>query len=211
MHCFHLKKKQKGGREGVSKGRPSLTPFFSLPPTRGFLKRPTKVLEGGTAEVEQRVFALHLLLVLLLFLLFFCFTCALNPTPQTPTPLPPSLPPTKTPQRPPSLLQRVVTAFGQGITARAPKPPLFHTTAKEPKRAHLRALAFKNTIKIQRKDQQERVKRMKTVAGEGKKRANFWVSSGGEVQWRVMGLAFGVQGKGFQEQTQKTEQKENEE
>ena len=33
----------------------------------------------------------------------------------------------------------------------APKPPGFHTTAREPKRAHLRVPVFKNTTKIQRK------------------------------------------------------------
>ena len=42
------------------------------------------------------------------------------------------------------------------------------------KRAHFRALAFKNTTKIQRKDPQESEERMKIVAGEGKKRAKFW-------------------------------------
>ena len=39
--------------------------------------------------------------------------------------------------------------------------------------------AFKNTTKIQRKDPQERERRMKTVAGEEKKERNFGRSSGG--------------------------------
>ena len=34
----------------------------------------------------------------------------------------------------------------------APKLPGFHTTVREPKRAHLRVLAFENTTKIQRED-----------------------------------------------------------
>ena len=44
------------------------------------------------------------------------------------------------------------------------------TTAREPKRAHLRVAAFKNTTKIQREDSPEREERKKIVAGEGKKR-----------------------------------------
>ena len=38
------------------------------------------------------------------------------------------------------------------------------------KRAHLRVPAFTKTTKIQREDPQERERRMKTVAGEGKKK-----------------------------------------
>ena len=37
-------------------------------------------------------------------------------------------------------------------------PPGLHTTAREPKRAHFRVPAFKNTTKFQRKDPQERKK-----------------------------------------------------
>ena len=52
--------------------------------------------------------------------------------------------------------------------------PGFHTTAREPKRAHLRVPAFKNTTKIQREDPQRererKKKRAKMGAGEGKKR-----------------------------------------
>ena len=36
----------------------------------------------------------------------------------------------------------------------APKPPWFHMTTREPKRAHLRVLVFTNTTKIQREDTQ---------------------------------------------------------
>ena len=50
-------------------------------------------------------------------------------------------------------------------------PPGFHTTAREPKRA---PRSSKTPPKFNEKDQQEREKRMKTVAGEGKKRAKFW-------------------------------------
>ena len=50
-----------------------------------------------------------------------------------------------------------------------------HTTAREPKRAHLRVPAFNHTTKIQRNDPQER-KKMKIVAGEEKKNAKFWTS-----------------------------------
>ena len=55
----------------------------------------------------------------------------------------------------------------------APKPPGFHTTGREPKRAHLRVPAFKNTIKIQREDTQRETKRAKVGAGEGKQKRNF--------------------------------------
>ena len=51
-------------------------------------------------------------------------------------------------------------------------PPGFHTTAREPKRAHFRARAL--TPPIPRKDSRERKEIMEIVAGEGKKRANFW-------------------------------------
>ena len=70
----------------------------------------------------------------------------------------------------------------------APKPPGFHTTTRGPKRAHLRVPEFKNTTKIQRKDQQEWEKRMKSVAGEGRKRANFWGFNRGGVQRRGVQL-----------------------
>ena len=47
-------------------------------------------------------------------------------------------------------------------------PPGFHTTAREPKRAHLRAPVFKNTTKIQRENPQETFK-----VGEGKKKSEI--------------------------------------
>ena len=58
-----------------------------------------------------------------------------------------------------------------------PVPPLrwttLHTTAREPKRACLRAPAFKNTTKIQREDSQRQTKRTKWQWERGKKRAKF--------------------------------------
>ena len=48
-----------------------------------------------------------------------------------------------------------------------PKPPGFHTTAREPKRAHFTVPAF-NTTRIQRRHP-ERHKKSEMVAGEGKK------------------------------------------
>ena len=44
-----------------------------------------------------------------------------------------------------------------GLSCEAPgalKPPGLHTTAREPKRAHLRVPVFTNTTKIQREDTQ---------------------------------------------------------
>ena len=57
-------------------------------------------------------------------------------------------------------------------------PPGFHTTTREPKRAHLSAPVFKNTTKIQREDLPEREERKKFPAGERKKRAKFWAVQG---------------------------------
>ena len=53
-------------------------------------------------------------------------------------------------------------------------PPGFHTTAREPKRAHFRAPALQKPTKIPRKDPQEREERMKIVAGREKKARNCW-------------------------------------
>ena len=53
-------------------------------------------------------------------------------------------------------------------------PPGFHTTTREPKRAHLSVPVFKNTTRIPRKDPQEREERMKFPVGESKKSAKFW-------------------------------------
>ena len=60
--------------------------------------------------------------------------------------------------------------------------PGFHTTAREPKRVHLRVPAFKNTTKIQREDTQRGKKRTNFAAGEGKKERNCGRSRGREVQ-----------------------------
>ena len=76
-----------------------------------------------------------------------------------------------------------------------------------------------NTTKIQRKDQQEREKRVNTVVGEGKQRAKFWGvqrrgpvegvhrkgSNGGGGPAEGLGLSF--QGKGFWGQKQKQNKK----
>ena len=57
----------------------------------------------------------------------------------------------------------------------APKPPGFHTIARETKSAHWRVPAFNHTTKIQRNDPQERKKERKWEGGERKKkRAKFW-------------------------------------
>ena len=56
----------------------------------------------------------------------------------------------------------------------AQKPPGLHTTAREPKRAHLRVPAFKNTTNSTRRHPEKDRKRTKMVAGEGKQRVKFW-------------------------------------
>ena len=59
-------------------------------------------------------------------------------------------------------------------------PPGFHTTAREPKRAHLRGRAFKNTTKIQRKGPtREGEKNKKLWREREKKERNFGRSGGG--------------------------------
>ena len=50
----------------------------------------------------------------------------------------------------------------------APKPPGFHTTGQEPKRAHLSTPVFKNTTKIPREDTQRDKKRAKFWAGRSR-------------------------------------------
>ena len=52
-------------------------------------------------------------------------------------------------------------------------PPGFHTTAHEPKRAHLRVPVFKNTTKIQRKSPPERGEKNKNCGGRGKKKSEI--------------------------------------
>ena len=80
-------------------------------------------------------------------------------------------------------------------------PPGFHTTAREPKRAHLSVPVFKNTTKIQRENPQRGKKRTNFLAGREKKERNFGRSRGRAVQGkggpgegRSRGRA--VQGKG---------------
>ena len=59
-------------------------------------------------------------------------------------------------------------------------PPGFHTTAREPKRAHLRVPEFKNTTKIQREDLPRVRKKEQNGGGRGAKRErNFGRSGGG--------------------------------
>ena len=70
-------------------------------------------------------------------------------------------------------------------------PPGFHTTAREPKRAHLSAPVFKNTTKIQREDLPEREERKKISGGRGQKKSEILGGPGGG---RSRGRA--VQGKG---------------
>ena len=54
-------------------------------------------------------------------------------------------------------------------------PPGFHTTAREPKRAHLRVPVFKNTTKIQRRGPTREGEKNENCGGRGKKkRAKFW-------------------------------------
>ena len=63
-----------------------------------------------------------------------------------------------------------------------PSLPGFHTTGREPKRAHSRVV-FKNTTEIPRKDPQ-RSEEMKIVAGERTKSAKFWAVRRREVRRR---------------------------
>ena len=82
--------------------------------------------------------------------------------------------------------------------------------------AHFRVPAFENTTKIQRKDPQERERRMKIVAGGGKKRAKFWAVRQGPAKGcpAEVGFPEGVQRKGHSEMEgtkTETEQKQNEE
>ena len=58
-------------------------------------------------------------------------------------------------------------------------PPGFHTTAREPKRAHFRVPAFKNTTKIQREDTQRDTERAKRWREREEKKRNFGRPSGG--------------------------------
>ena len=69
---------------------------------------------------------------------------------------------------------RVVGDAGGAADAYGEKPPGCHTTAREPKRAHLRVPAFKNTTKIPREDpQREREKKSENGSGRGKKKSEI--------------------------------------
>ena len=59
-------------------------------------------------------------------------------------------------------------------------PPGFHTTTREPNRAHLRVPVFKNTTKIQRKGPTREGEKNKNCGGRGEKEErNFGRSGGG--------------------------------
>ena len=55
----------------------------------------------------------------------------------------------------------------------------FHTTPREPRRAHFRVPAFKNTAKIQREDTQRDTERAKRWREREEKERNFGPSGGG--------------------------------
>ena len=59
------------------------------------------------------------------------------------------------------------------------KPPGFHTTAREPKRAHLRVPTLQSHHQNSTKRPPREEERMEIVAGEGKKERNFGRSGGG--------------------------------
>ena len=65
-------------------------------------------------------------------------------------------------------------------------PPGFHTTAREPKRAHFRVPAFKNTTKIQRED----------LPREGRKKENCCGGRGKQKREILGGPAEGVRRRG---------------
>ena len=67
-------------------------------------------------------------------------------------------------------------------SAAAPKPPGFHTTTRDPKRAHLRVPAFKKTPKIQLEDPREREDFRREKEKKGR---NFGRSRGGAVRRRA--------------------------
>ena len=52
-------------------------------------------------------------------------------------------------------------------------PPGFHTTTREPKRAHMRVTVFKNTTKIQRKRPTREGENNKNCGGKGKKKSEI--------------------------------------
>ena len=64
----------------------------------------------------------------------------------------------------------VLCGVGVGTVSVASGLLGLHTTTREPKRAHLRVPAFKNTTKIPREESQRGKKRTNFVAGEEKKK-----------------------------------------
>ena len=102
---------------------------------------------GGSSPVKTEPPQIVLWLLMLLLLLYCWCCCCLN-----------------------------VHVWALGLSCETPAalgPPGLHTTAREPKRGHLRAPAPKNTTKKQREEPKEREERMETVATEGKKARNF--------------------------------------
>ena len=82
------------------------------------------------------------------------------------------------------ILSKTTPTYSLSCEAQAvPKPPRLHTTAREPKRAHFRVPAFKNTTKIPRKDPKKREEKKENCGGRGKKERNFGRSGGGEGVW----------------------------
>ena len=74
----------------------------------------------------------------------------------------------------------------RSLIARAPKPPGFHTTTREPKRAHLRVPVFKNTTKIQRKGPTREGEKNKNCGGRGKKKSEILGGPAEGVRQRVV-------------------------
>ena len=62
-------------------------------------------------------------------------------------------------------------ALEGGVPKSGLKPPGFHTTTREPKRAHFRVPVFKNTTKIQREDTQRETIRSKMGGGREKNKS----------------------------------------
>ena len=66
---------------------------------------------------------------------------------------------------------KVVIHFFRSLAQRV--PPGFHTTTREPKRAHLRVPAFKNTTKIQRENTGRGKNEILGGPGEGRSKPNL--------------------------------------
>ena len=74
--------------------------------------------------------------------------------------------------------ESVFQSFGSCETLAALGPPGLHTTTKELQTRTFERPGASNTIKIPRKDPKKREERKKIVAGEGKKKREFWAPSG---------------------------------